>query len=255
MKRLNLVLLFFIFGILAMVSCSDSNSPSDTKNYFPSSEGDYWIYDSKMTVDSNEVDYTDSTVCKGTETHKGKTAFKFETYLNGSLSDTYYRYSEDSKLYALPTELIPIAIKNIFPTNTIPDDWVVIADAKASNWNMVQFNVDSIQLPTQYGNVQVGGVITVSGQKSGTKNFTINNESVPTEEFTTKTAFSGTVKLMGASLPVNFQVLSKSYYADKVGLVQTNTEKQNVDLNSPFGNFTLFTVDASSRTLIRYNVK
>lgn len=251
MKKVLYLFLISIIGSLIVNSCSESTSPTVTKEYFPGKTGDYWIYEKKSVENKQEKTETDSTVISGSETVKGKTAMKYNSYIGGQLFESYFRYSDDAKLYALPSEMFPSDIKLLLPSAVLPDEWVVIADANAASWTMFTFNVENIPLPFGGTTVMLNGVVTITGNKGGTMSFDVSGKNYSTQEFVTKIAFNGTIKYNSLDIPFSFFVDSKSYFADKVGLIKTETAKQPIT----FQTLPVYTIEASSRMLTRFSVK
>ena len=255
MKKVLFLFLISMIGSLIINSCSESTTPTVTKEYFPGKTGDYWNYD--RSYKENGVDKTakDSTVISGSTTVKGKVAFKHDTFLDGVYLESYYRYSSDSKLYALPSELMPKEIMVLIPSEILPQDWVVIADDKATTWNMFTFNVTDVKFDVSGTEATLNVVITVSGQKGSTMAMTIGGTSYTTQEFNTKINYVGKVKYMGSDIDLAFEVISKSYFADKIGLVKSETPKQIINISIIGQNIPIYTIEANSRMLTRFSVQ
>jgi hypothetical protein len=255
MKNIFSMLMLIVVASFVVNSCSDSSTtPSDTKELFPSTAGSYWIYDGTYKVDGQDMEVQDSTVISGTETIDTKLASKFSVYVGGELSENYFRYSQDSKLYARPTELLPAGFLALIPSEIIPAQWVVIADNKSSNWNMFSFNVSDLAIEVGGSNAVLNGVVDVTGQKGSTVNITVNDTTRASQEFNTKIAYTGTVNYMGINLNLAFEVNTKSYFADKIGLVKSETPEQVISVNVLGQNYPLYTIEASSRVLARFNI-
>ncbi|MDX9791471.1 MAG: hypothetical protein WC313_10795 [Candidatus Kapaibacterium sp.] len=256
MKQIISLFLLATAGLYLLSSCSEekSTTPSD-RNLFPETNGSYWIYNSTYVEDGEDKTETDSTVAVGKETIKSQSATKFAVYVEGQEVETYYRYSNDSKLYALPSELLSQDIVAIIPSDLLPDEWVVVADDKADNWEMFQFNVENIPLEFSGVSAVLNGQLKVTGIKGGSTSLTIDGSTVNAQEFTTKINYTGQINYSGMNIDLPFEIITKHYFADGIGLVKTETPKQEISVNlMGTQKITLYTVEASTRILHHYQI-
>lgn len=252
MKRLLGFLLVIVLSGIMFNSCSDdANKPSETKELFPHTNGSYWIYTRAYVEDGQDKSTTDSVVISGTEVVLNQTASKYSAYNEGTLLENYYRYSVDSKLYALPSELLPADIMRLIPSQILPQAWVVIADDKGTTWDMFSFDVTQIPLDLGGASAVLNGQIKVTGTKGTTMNVEVNGSSKSAQEFVTRITYTGTVNYSGANLPLEFSVETKSFFVDKIGLVKTETPKQDIAITLLGQKFPLYTIEAYSRTLVK----
>ncbi|MDT3739243.1 MAG: hypothetical protein RO257_07040 [Candidatus Kapabacteria bacterium] len=256
MKKVMYLFLISIIGSLIINSCSESTTPTVTKEYFPGKTGDTWIYERSYKENGADKTAQDSTIISSSTTVKGKVAFKYDTFINSVYLESYYRYSNDSKLYALPSELLPKEIMALIPAAILPQDWVVVADDKSSNWEMFRFKVEDLPIDVSGVTAKLNGDIIVTGQKAATMNFTVAGKIYSAQEFNTKISYVGKIFYGGYTFDFNFEVNTKSYFADKVGLIRSETPKQEIKINNPFGDpVSLYTIEASSRMLTRFSVQ
>lgn len=255
MKKFLVIIIFAVLGGMFINSCSDDpTTPAVTKELYPSKTGSYWIYQRAYVENGQNKTATDSVVILSQETHLGQSAAKYSVYNEGNIIETYLRYSQDAKLYALPSELLPAGLMMLIPSEILPVNWVVIADDKATNWDMFSFDVTNVNLDLGGATAVLNGKIKVTGSKGGTRPVLINGVNQNAQEFINNVAYIGTVNYSGANIPLEFSVETKSYYLDKVGLVLVDTPKQDVTVSLLGQNFPLYTIDAYSRTLIKSQI-
>lgn len=254
-KTLLLLFIVALTGILSNSCSDDSTNPStDSKDLFPSKVGSHWIYDRNFKENGEDKSFRDSTAIAGSETVKGKLADKYISF-NGNLQlEHFYRYSENSKLYALPGELLPADITALIPSEILPQEWVVIADDKASSWDMFSFKVDKVPLNLSGTTAELNGDIKVTGSKGGMVNLTVDGKTYSAQEFITKIAYIGKVTYSGLTPDLTFEVVTKSYFADKVGLIKSETPQQDVNISILGQNFKLYTIEANSRMLTHFKI-
>lgn len=254
MRKYILLFLSLIIGSFIINSCSDNstnNNNPEKKDYFPSSNGNFWIYKHDYYKDDNLVNDIDSIIIVGKENIKGNNADKYSVYTKGELAENYYRYSDGSKLYALPSELIPNDLIALIPSEVLPQDWVVLADNDNSLWEIFQFDVKDIPLNLSgLGAATLNGVIKLQGKKTNTSTLTIDGKNIKTQNFEIIISYEGKVTLGAISSPLNFNVTTKYYYGENVGLVQTETEKQDISISG----IKLYTIQSNHRLLQKYNI-
>jgi hypothetical protein len=255
MKNTVSILLILLVGGLLLNSCKDEKTvtPSEEKNYFPSSNGSYWIYN-RTYVENNEPKTTnDSTVIVGSETIHSQTASKYSMYFDGTFKESYFRYSNESKLYALPTELLPTELAQLIPPGILPDAWVVLADDKQSSWEMFSFNISELPIEVMGQNAKLNGVVTVKGTKGSTKNIDVSGTSVVAQEFTTTISYVGKLNLAGVDFNLTFNIDTQNYYSDNIGLVSSETLEQTILIDLGFTKYP-YKIEESKRLLVRFNI-
>jgi hypothetical protein len=252
MKKLLVFITIAFLGGLFINSCSDSSTtPTVTKELFPSNTGSYWIYQRAYVEEGTNKTATDSVVILGQENYLGQSAAKYTVYNENEVFETYLRYSQDSKLFALPSELLPVGLMALIPSEILPQNWVVIADDKASQWDIFSFDVTQVPLDFNGVSAVLNGQIKVTGTKGGTRSVLVNGANASAQEFVTTVAYVGTVNYMGANIPLEFSVITKSYFVDKIGLVLVETPEQNVAVTLLGQSIPLYKIDAYSRTLTK----
>ncbi|MBX3042234.1 MAG: hypothetical protein KIT33_09130 [Candidatus Kapabacteria bacterium] len=255
MKNFMLFLALVVFAGGIISSCSeDSNTPSKEKNLFPATNNSFWVYTRTYVNDGQTATATDSVAISGTETVKGQTASKYNVYTGGQLRESYFRYSQDSKLYSLPSELLPADILALIPAEILPQDWVVIADDKTNSWEMFTFNVDNVPVDLGGTTTTLNGVIKVTGQKGGMVNKSVGATNYSCQEFTSKISYTGKINYLGQNIDLKFEVNSKTYYADNVGLVYSETPEQEIVVDLVFSKIPVYKIEATNSALVRFSV-
>lgn len=254
-KNLVFLLIIVLFGGIFISSCSEDKSTKPTvKNLFPNQNGSYWIYTRNFVEDGQSKTASDSTVIVGNETVQGQNSSKYSVYLDGTFLENYYRYSNDSKLYSLPSELLPADILALIPQGILPQGWVVIADDKVNSWEMFSFDVTNIPIDISGASAVLNGVIKVNGLKGSMKNISAAGTSLSCQEFTTKISYEGKINYSGANIDLKFEVVSRSYFADNIGLVMSETPEQAIEVTLLMQKIPVYQINESKRTLVRYKI-
>jgi hypothetical protein len=253
MKKILFLLLTITIGAVIISSCTDNatNNPDTTRDIFPSKVGTYWLYHRDYKEGTETKTAVDSVIIEGTETKQGKTADKYSVYTAGANTEIYYRYTENSKLYALPSELLPLEIVSLLPSGVLPLNWVVIADDKSNSWEMFSIDVNDVPLNIGGSTANLKGVIKVTGVKGGTSNFTVDSKTYTATEFTTKITYTGKVTMGLITTDLPFEVVTKAYFADKIGLIKSETAEQVIS----FSGIPLYTIQPTSRLLHHFHIK
>ncbi|GAB1370099.1 hypothetical protein MASR1M45_01570 [Candidatus Kapaibacterium sp.] len=255
MKKLLAVLSIAVLGVLMLGSCSDSsnNTTPEEKDLFPAKVGSHWVYERTYVEDNETKTTSDSVIVVELSSKFGKDCQKYNTFIGGVKYDEFFRFSAEGKLYALPSELLPSDLTALLPAEIFPQDWVVIADDNSNTWNMFTIPVDNVNLQISGANAVLNGEIKVSGQKGAKANMTVSGKTYSTQEFITKIAYTGKVTYGPLSPDLTFEVVTKSYFADKVGLVKLETPKQDVTINlgAPI---TLYTIQPLTRMLHHFDI-
>lgn len=222
-------LLFAFCGVVAismlLSSCSDdSNGPSTKGDMLPLTNGTYWLYDN-YEIDSNGVAYKidgyDSVVVAGTSTIMEKTASIVKTISinpDGTAdtpTDNYYYLENSNALYMHSKAFTDALSSSLFPIQ-LTEKWMKIADEDDEDWKVYEENIDAIQGP--FGTVITGKVI-ITGERGGTKNFTVKNKSISTNEYKMNINFTGSATLNNIPIGLNFDRVMLLYFADGIGLV------------------------------------
>ena len=256
MKNPVSILLLLLIGGLMFSSCEDDKTvtPSVEKNYFPSTNGSYWIY-TRTDVEGGQTKTTnDSTVITGSETIHGQMASKYSMYFDGTFNENYFRYSNDSKLYALPSELLPSDLSNLIPDSLLPsNEWIVLADDKKSSWEMFKFNIAELPFEVMGQTAKLNGVVTVKGIKGSTKNIDVSGSPLVAQEFTTRISYVGKINIGGTDVNLTFDIDTKNYYSDNIGLVYSETLEQTIMVDLGFAKFP-YKIEESKRLLVRFNI-
>lgn len=251
----------FILSFAAMVvvlwSCKDNttNPPASTKNYYPMTVGNYWVYqdyetDSLGNIIQNKMSI-DSTYISGQTTKLGKQAYVFVTTTNDTAPSENYFYKDAAKLYTFSNFINSDATSNFF---NISDRWVLLADDNGSQWTVFDTTVTNLPLDFGGNTVNMSGRLTFSGQKGGMttviwgKN---KDKSLQAQEFITNVKFTGTVTVL---VPFNITMTSAihTYYADNIGPVKTKMDPFKISTDLPIGSQTM---GGYETFMINYNVK
>lgn len=258
MKNKYLYLILILPFLLLSCSEDNTNSPNDSEVYgiLPSSKGNYWIYEN-YTLDSiftrkSKTNTIDSIVVTRDTLRLGKTASVFTDYASVSggnftkSGDDYY-YNDKSRLYVHSDFITGNFPANISSFIKLDEQWMIVADENDNDWTILEQDLDTIKL----GTFGITGKIIMRGKKGTIKDFTITNETKQAQEYIINISYSGKTSIQGLPITIDFSMKIYLYFVKGIGLVNTITQMNPVEIplfGSLPGSFT-------ESNLIRYNVK
>ena len=145
------------------------------------------------------------------------------------------------------------------PFGEIEDQWVVVADLNASQWNI--FELELNQFDIDYGGLagKLNGDFKMVGKK-GNKVILedIMGASHTTQEFIVENIIIGKFTITSLPFPVTVDVdskiISRNYYADGIGMIKSESEPTTIDLVLPGMGTQKLPVPGNSSILLRTNV-
>ncbi|HPI20020.1 MAG TPA: hypothetical protein PKY56_06575 [Candidatus Kapabacteria bacterium] len=250
-----------------IVSCSDDSStnPETTKNYFPNTTGNYWIFN-EYTLDFDnqkenpDIPTIDSAAITGTEVAFGKTLSKYDVFT--LISDIYQKQQEMRLAYESGTFYMRSNyLNNMMKLDNLPidlplqlpDSILKIINTKSS----AEFEVFSKTLkdiPISYGgiNATVNGEFKITSKKSAEDVMTINGVSVKTFKYTLPISLTITIKaaIFPIPIPISFSTNYNLWIAENIGIVKTQLESKNLYVEDVVD----YDYLGFQTELIRYNV-
>lgn len=262
MKRILTISLTALM-LLAMFSCSDDKSSNvNETEMFPMEVGSYWVYDSKELDAEGEVTATstDSTAISRKTTKLGTECFEFKTYVDGAHDGDIYQYKSEVKLYTLLEAILPEDNAIGLPFGEIEDQWVLIADLNASQWNIFELDLNEFEI--DYGGLagKLNGKFKMVGKK-GNKVVLDNimGASHTAQEFVVENIITGKFSITSLPLPISVDVdskiISRSYFVDGIGMIKSQSEPTTIDLVIPGIGLQKLPVPGNESILVRTNVK
>lgn len=270
MRRLiSIASICSMIALAAMVGCSSNDdplkpTPIDSGNYFPRTEGSYWVYD-YYTTDSNgsiitDTKRTDSVTVLPEVTMLEKLCNPFLTLTSKGGTSTDYFYGDTNKLFALSDYVflkqgaIPIQLP------TFDQSWMKVADFTTESEvllfdsTIANLTFDWNGSPIELKNVRY--YITV--QKSNDKfNVTVNGKILNAYCFVIKHHIAGKLIYLTYSLDFTITPTIRNYYSANIGLVKSTMDPlvmstSPIDLNSVMGS--IIPKQGFSSTLVKYNI-
>lgn len=245
------LLLLSIALFLSLQSCSEDNSTNDnttTKNYFPTTVGSWWIYET-FELDSNGVKIQktlryDTAKVVGSFNIAGKMATAIEERSGDNSIDTGYFSYENDKIYTL---------LSIFDNETIPikgNQWIIIADFNSTNWTILKdTTLDPIEVP-DFGTLTP--TLGITGRKGNATNFVVKGKSIPAQEFVITMKYNLKISIPGVPLPINapLDIILRIIFGENIGIVVRQMDPYQI-------NFTVFQekFNGSRSELIDYSIK
>jgi len=264
MKIIKFVGMLMLVAFL-IVSCSDDSStnPEKTKNYFPSTTGNYWIFNEyTLDIDNQkenpDIPTIDSAAITGTEIAFGKTLSKYDVFT--LISDIYQKQQEmrlayeSGSFYIRSNYLNSMMKLDNLPIDLplqLPDSVLKIIDTKSS----AEFEVFSKTLkdiPISYSgiNATVNGEFKITSKKSAEDVMTINGVNVKTYKYTLPISLTVTIKYGFLSIPISFTTNYNLWIAENIGIVKTHLESKNLYVEDVVD----YDYLGFQTELIRYNV-
>lgn len=250
---------------LVMVGCSDdkNNNPTpDNSNYFPTTQGSYWVSDTKElsgdasnpTVKNTGVDST--FVNRTNVTVGGQVATEFVTHstVDETMSmDTAYFRNDGSKTY----RYFELAIDGITGMSGVDlgARWMLMADANATDeWVSLNETVSDIPLTYQGTSMKGTAKLKFTGKKIGAETLTVGGTAVTTLHYTTTLKIDLSIDTQNplfGTITVPISTNTDVWVAKNIGVVKTLTPPSKITVGA-FGNID---VDGSSSALVRYSIK
>ncbi len=251
-----------------IISCSDDSStnPVTTKNYFPNTTGNYWIFnDFSLDIDNQkeepDMPSIDSTAITGTEVAFGKTLSKYDIFT--LINDIYIKQQEmrlayDDGSFYMRSNFINTFLKfddlGVELPFNLPDTLLRIIDTKNANEREVYSKTyTDFGIPdTPFGNLVLNGTMKITSKKALDEVITINGVNVNAVKYTIPISLKGKIT---ASLIyedefeyiLNYHI----WLAENIGIVKTNLESKLLEIPIVNQNFPYY---GYVTELVRYNV-
>jgi hypothetical protein len=271
-----LLLISVITMGLFLTSCKDNPTDpiSEQESNFPSEVGNYWVYQNILVDGTTKVEdpsqkYIDSVYAYEVVKNVADTIYKHRTVvdvknemdLNATVLNSY-KY-QNSKLFGDVAYIFPsqVSMFNMMKglMGSALTDMIVIADYKAiSPWIILpEITLDSLNLPISGYDVKLSNIrYSIAGAKGLTTPVVIGAKTVSAQEFIVTHNIKADAKITFNGFPVNLpldvNLIIKSYYAKNYGLVKKILEPTSIGLGV-LGNVAL--TDGYNTTLIRYSIK
>ncbi|MBE2189537.1 MAG: hypothetical protein KGZ71_10505 [Desulfobulbaceae bacterium] len=252
------------FALFALFSCSeDKDTTKNTETeLFPMKIGSYWVYDAKeFDAEGKETGAsTDSMAISRTTTKLDKECFEFKTYVDGQHDGDFYQYKVGAQLFTLLESILPEDNAIGLPFGEIEDQWVIIADLNASQWNIYELDLNGFDI--DYGGIggKLNGTFKMVGKK-GNKVILDNimGASHTAQEFVIENIITGKFSITSLPFPitvdVDSKIIARSYYVDGIGLIKSSAEPTTIDLVIPGIGLQKLPVPGNQGILLRTNVK
>ncbi len=258
------IILFALIISLFAISCSKDKKnnpiiPDDTKSYLPMKLGNYWLYDTyDLDMQNNPQTSTlkkDSLVIVGSPLFMNKEAYQFKQFTDGEERADYHFYNEEKKIYAESNYILPLNSDFNLPLNQITNQWVLLADFEGTNWDVLSHKFTNV--PIQIG--EIPGVTMTADYKTvatkgGNVNVQVAGTQVQATEITLRHTVSGSVRVAIITVPLNFTITQRLYFAQDYGLVKTFTESQTITLSIPGMGTQTIDVNGHTKNLTNYKI-
>jgi hypothetical protein len=141
------------------------------------------------------------------------------------------------------------AVTTQFFPFTFKEQWVKVADKNDEDWKAYEDNLDNFEAPM---GISISGKILITGEKGGSKQFTIDKKNLNTTEFILTVNFTGSATLPEVPIPLTISIERKIYlyFADGVGLVY-----QKMPPNKTSFAITSMNLPGSETILTKYSIK
>ncbi len=244
--------------VVVIVNSKTSNELSITihKNYFPSSVGNYWIYENFTLDDQGNKNLNsrieDSTAITLTWELYGKYCDIYTHNYDFSTKEQYY-YTENGKLYATVAEIMPEKSQMPLPID-VPKAWIVIADPDSLLWEVFSqtFNNEDIEIPN-FGKGKLTGTFALKMEKGEKKPINTGENqtlSVMSQEYKTLYTFDGNIKVGIFEFPLFFIVTEHRWYGENIGLILQRLDSKTISLGGLYN----YKIIGSESGMLRYHV-
>ena len=245
MLRKISLLISTISMILFLSSCEEDSStaPNYTKLH-PITINSNWSYD-YYTLDKNNehIESTHDVINVNVteeKLHFNRLAYEFQkTSESSTYSDDYF-YSENGKLYATTSYMIPNNLDTLpIPLDIIPAMWVVVADQNRKSWEIMDIPIkDFVHTVTSNNtkvDITINGNFIISGEDGGKSNLEVNSKTYKnTRLYNINYKFIGTAAAtyMGQDLNVDLtlEFVMHQWFAPNIGLVKLTFDSYNETL-------------------------
>ena len=268
-KLISIASICSMIALAAIAGCSSNDdplkpTPIESGNYFPRTEGSYWVYE-YYTTDSNGIVIADTkridSVTVQAETSKlEKLCNPFVTITSKGGTSTDYFYGDTNKLFALSDYVflkqgaIPIQLPVFEQSWMKIADFAVESEIKLFDSTMAHLTFDWNGSPIQLENVNY----YITAQKTTDKiSITVNGKTQNAYCFVIKHHIAG--KIIYGIYSLNFTTTPtiRNYYSANIGLVKTTMDPlvmttAPIDLSSVAGN--LIPKQGFSSTLVNYSI-
>jgi len=235
----------YILAIVAVVlisACSKdkSSNPDDNLEFFPASQGNYWVYEGYAIGGDNQKvpnsDFRDSVYYSRTELHLEKEAKILTTQRAGLMSfDDFFHYDANAKiLYSRENFVLPNDDSFDLPFDFIPEQWIELINQNTNNW-IVMPEVTSSAMDIELQGI--AGKLTakykVNGRKASTEQIVIAGKTYTAQIYTLENVINGTFTPNMAPIPVpitNFTIYMNLYMVEGIGIVRIYTEPSKVSV-------------------------
>ncbi len=272
MKNLKFTVMLIALVFFA-VSCSDdsgtSNEPDTTKNYFPSTTGNYWIFndfslDIENQKESPNNPSIDSAAITGTELAFGKTLSKYDIFT--LIDNNYEKQNEMQLIYENNSLYIRSNYMNSFfqfeelggfelPFN-INDTLLRIIDTKnAGEREVYSKDITDFTIPdTPLGDIKINGVMKIKSKRTAEESISVDGASVNAIKYTIPISFDGEISV-SSPLPLTkdfgFNLNYHIWLAENIGIVKTHLESHTIEIPIVFQTYDYL---GFITELIRYKV-
>jgi hypothetical protein len=229
--------IYSLLSILSalLISCGDDN-PTDNngnKNYMPLTNGNYWIYESKMVDTLGNIDesvsYTDSSAITGTETKDGELAtvltnYRFENNSWVEVSKEHL-YNKNNKTYIYSDYLTKMNFMGVQLDLGIEGQWLVYIDNSSDSWTLLNnAQIDTVEMNLQGMPLKVAGTLTITAKKLANETVNAQGKNYDAGKFEYKAVLSGSAFYQGFPIPVTSTLIRTYWFADEVGVVKQRTD-------------------------------
>lgn len=242
-------LLVLIGAVVLLASCSDDtttnpdDNPSESENYFATTQGSYWIYENETeSEETGKVITKDSVALKSVEQKDGKEAYNCKTYSDADNNGSYETSSDTETFYAtakgelyihkdafLPPALAGGGFFDFADQIEFKSDWIKIADDGDSDWDIVESEIN-ITIP-DFGFIVTGDVDSEGENLNKTKEVSVNGEIITTYGYKVDVNFKGNIRtdIIPIPIPIEFTTSTTYWVAKGIGPVIIETEETVIE--------------------------
>ncbi len=220
--------LAYVLIAIILFSCKDnSTEPTEDFNYYALKEKNAYTWKYSSISFDKDGNFKEDTRTQEVVDQRGKkfildkNAFVLlKTYQDGKTREDYF-YVDNKKLYAHSNYVTPNISGEGFniPIN-LPEDWVIIADDEANEWNIVSVPITDIPIATPLGEAKINGTLAIKGQKGKQSEIEFEGKKYPTKEFKILYQFTGKVSISFFNNDLNFTITENYIYANDMGLYE-----------------------------------
>ena len=248
-----------VIMLLVLASCSeDTTEPTDEKDYFPLSKGNYWIYNVyELDANSNPIDLigTDSIIVSAITEINDKNGYELLVFRNKVIFDTLYYYTKDNSIYQYLDE----------STDSIPglSEWFEIINTGGDTWFIHQEESEEYEISFDDSTVTTNAFFVYNGKYHGPQKISIEDKEYQTIHTSYKAdtkkefeyIFSGDTSKVEIIHARNMDF----YVSDAIGIVIQTLRPGNTIIKtsnqSPYYPQKTYEHNGLKRELIRYMIR